>query len=481
MIALLFRNTSINFLTEVLTSIFGAVLFIKAGQILGPENIGIYSFAFTIGVIWAQLPNFGFDRLVSRDIGRDHSSAEEYIKHIFSAKLALTIIASAGMIGFIAIMGYPSLKSSTIIIISASLFLITFTTLFSAYFRAFQRAEYEAYVRIAFRVGNLVLGLSALYLGTGLIGFSISQLLMAAAAFILSLYLLKRRFFPVTVKIDPRKIIHFLKKSSPFTLLSLLLFLYGSIDIVLLNMIKGDYNTGIYGVAQKMIQAIHLIPAAVTAAFLPAMARLHNDKSQSEMFNKVFGYVFKYIFIIGIPILAGLMVVSGEICVFLFGDRFLDSGRPLMILGWAMLFSFMNAVMINTLLAVGTEKSALYISAFGVILNFSLNYFAISRYSYNGAAVSAVITEAAIFVIYCRLLKPYLVPGFSYLKLIRKPAAAASIMGLTVLLINSHFHIILVIILASVVYVSVLLLLKTFSSRERELIRELLAGKLRSE
>ncbi len=481
MIKLLVRNTSINILTEALTSIFGVVLFMAVGRIMGPAKIGIFSFAMTIGAVWSQLPNFGFEKLIARDIGSDTKNSSHYFKYITSTKIVFLVIALIGVAVTIRIADYSAEKSWVVFISSLTMFLFSFIGMFCSFFRAFQRAEYEAFLRVSTRFGNFVFGLSALYLGTGLIGFTISQSIVALIAMILGIILINKRIFKITVKWSVDKSKQFVKMSSPFILLSVLVMLYVSIATLFLNAFKGDYETGIYAAAGKLIQSMLFLPTAVSSAFLPAMSKLYQSRENDRLFIKTYAYVLKYLFLIGIGMAAGFTMLSEDICIFLYGEEFAKSGTPLSIMGWAMVLSFINFVMVNTIIAVGKEKLCLYVSAGGVIINISFNLWAIPIYGYNGAAMSTIITEGFVVLAHYFIIKPFLGKDFSFIRLMHKPVwAAAGMSGILFLFthyIPINFHILVTIAVGVIFFILFTIILRTIEPSELQLFKDVLSKK----
>ena len=475
MINLLVRNTSINIVTEAVTSVFAAALFMVASRMLGPEGIGIFSLAMTVGAIWGQLPTFGFEKLISRDIGRETERASHYYSHICSTKIIFTLIAMVGVLVNVYILHYSSLKTFAVLIVSFSVFLFSFISFFSSFFRAFQRAEYEAYLRILLRMGNLILGLAALYLGTGLLGLAFSQTIVAVIAVFLGLYYLKKNFMSISIKWNYAEAKDLVIRSSPFILLSILVLLYVSIGTLMLNIFKGDYDTGIYAAAGKLIQVMVFFPTAMTSAFLPIMSKLSAERDKNDQFVRIYNYAFKYLFMIGVAIATGFSVLSEPISIFLYGEEFVKSASPLMIMSWAMVFSFLNFIMVNTIIALGKEKLLLYVSAGGVVLNVMFNLWAIPKYGYDGAAASTLITETSVFFAHYIIIRPFLGTQFKPYRLILKPIGAAVATSIVVFLTNSHIHLLFSIAIGAIVFISMLYFMKAFDPYERKLVKDLLS------
>lgn len=103
---------------------------------------------------------------------------------------------------------------------------------------------------------------------------------------------------------------------------------------------------------------------------------------------------------ISLPIAIITTLYSIEIIYFIYGKAFLESAYALSILVWSILFLFMNIVFGNVIISMNQQKITAYTAGIMAIVNIILNYILIPQYSYVGASLATVFTEALGAVIY---------------------------------------------------------------------------------
>lgn len=92
-------------------------------------------------------------------------------------------------------------------------------------------------------------------------------------------------------------------------------------------------------------------------------------------------------------------MVSNPLSTLIFGRDFANTGQVFSILSWTIVFVFMNYLIIHTLIVAKAQVLISVASAIGVFVNISLNLLLIPRYSYIGAGIATVTTEAVIFIL----------------------------------------------------------------------------------
>jgi O-antigen/teichoic acid export membrane protein len=191
-----------------------------------------------------------------------------------------------------------------------------------------------------------------------------------------------------TVNLETSK--RLLKNTLPLTVVILLSQLHFKGDSLMLSIMKSETDVGIYGIAYRFFEAAIIFPAIMTAVFFPVLSRYHSD---NENMNKVAGNYFNILAVSGIISAALLFFLSSQLILLVGGKGFEQAIFPLRVLGFALLFSFLNSVFANIVIAKNHQKAILYISIYGVSLNIILNAIFIPYYSYNACAVITVVSE----------------------------------------------------------------------------------------
>ena len=132
-------------------------------------------------------------------------------------------------------------------------------------------------------------------------------------------------------------------------------------------------------------------------------------------------------------------------------------------------FIFINYIQVLT--AMNRQVTFLKITAVSLVLNVAMNIVLIPMYSFLGAAIATVITEA-ISMTLCFYVLSKLVAKVKIREILFKPVIACLVMALFILLVETNLFV--VIGISIVIYFAVLIALKGFSEDDYDLFREIL-------
>jgi len=127
----------------------------------------------------------------------------------------------------------------------------------------------------------------------------------------------------------------------------------------------------------------------------------------------------------------------------------------------------------NLLIAIDKQHVSSYSIGAGAVLNVFLNLLLIPRFGVFGAGIATIVTQSLIFIIqYWVSIRA----GFVWNLFQWKPLLSVGIMGVFVYFLR-EFNIGIVVISAAILYIAVLLLLRTFSLEERSLLAQVFTRK----
>jgi O-antigen/teichoic acid export membrane protein len=182
-----------------------------------------------------------------------------------------------------------------------------------------------------------------------------------------------------------------LKQSIPFALMLVFTGLYVNVDTVLLSKIKGDQVVGIYGAANRLVQAGKMIPSVVVPALFPMMASI-STASQME-FNRFLEKSTVLMFGLALPFSVGTTMLAGPIIDLIYGAQFAASIPCLQILIWGMFFMYISIVLGYGLISKGKQKANTLITGLGLGLSLILNLLLIPGWGNLGSSVAVLSTE----------------------------------------------------------------------------------------
>jgi len=469
------KNTSSLFIAQIITSILALILSIYVVRKLGDINYGKYSFALAFATFFSIFLDFGYNTLFIRNVSRDKSLINTYLNNIFFIRALLSIIIFIFLVITINILNYP-LETKIIVYIFGIYFAIkTLSDVNKGIFRVFEKMEYEAIVRIISEITLLILGMSVLYLGYGLIAFVSVYLFTGIQELILGCLISEKKFIKSKTELD----LSFFKKTAkialPLVMLSFFSFVFVKIDTIMLSFMKGDAVVGWYSAAYALTYSFKPFPQMLITALFPLISYyyIYSKDSLKTTYEKS----FKYMLLLGLPIALGITLLSDKIIILFYGEQFINSIIALQILSWDVLLIFLYNPFGAILVSMDRQNVMALIFCFTAVLNIALNLVLIPPFSYVGSAIATIVSEGILLIIYIYLLSKYL-GKISFSKICIRPIIAVSLMGLFIYFCRLiSINLFLIIALSTVLYFIILFLIKGITKEDIMLIKKILKTK----
>lgn len=438
---------------------------------LGVSNYGILGFAVSITGILAIIDDLGISAHIVRHVATDYDSAPKYLGNIIPFKIILGII---------------NLIVTPIILISLKIdgytifitLLFTIEIIFKSYanslfgvFQAFEEGKYQGIGNTLMNTATLLFILISIYADLGLLGVSISYILANLITFIYNYHVLNKHITKPKFELDWE----FCKKitilSLPFAITGILYTVYYSIDMVMLTKIVGDYATGIYNATYKLIAVLNLFYSVYTAVIFPVMSKFYqNDK---KLLVISYEKSIKYLMLVMIPIAIGTMIYSLDIIQLIYGNQYDAAASVLSILIWTVCLLFISGAANTLLNASHKERTVTKIYAIAAVFNIALNFVMIPHFSYNGAAVTTVLSDLLIVA-----LQIYVIhrignkPNKKLYSDLMKIIIGSAVLGIALYFLNLNMWI--AIPVGIVIYFAVVYLLRVFDKDDKYVIKEIL-------
>ena len=459
------KNIAALTTAELISKVLQLVLFVYAARILSKADFGKFSFALAFSMIIIIFADFGINTLLVREIARKKELVTKYFINAFLAKLVFSILTFIAAIFILNILDYPTLTKNVVYIILLFTIISSITELLYSIFRAFERMEFDALIKVTRMVILTPVGLYVLFKGYGIITFSFSFILAELIVFILALNIGVIKFIKLKISFDFSFVKQIVKKSFPFGLAIVFGSIYFYIDSVMLSVMKNDVEVAIYSVAYNLVIALLIIPTIYTNAIYPALSR--HFKSSKE--NLIFMYKksFKYMYIIGLPISVGLFLLADKIILLFYTKEYFASIFALKILAWFVFIKFLNFLIGIILSSIDRQKHRMFSQGSTALFNIILNLILIPFLGFIGAAIATLITEIFLFVFYYGFASKYLYV-LNFIPLLIKPLIAAAIMGAYVYYVQ--LNLLFLIPSAAVIYIFSILILKVFDKEDKNLI-----------
>jgi len=387
----LIKNAGWLFSAEVISKLLAYGVIVILSRTLGPEGLGQYSFIFYYVGLLGIFSDLGVGYYFMREVARDRKKLNKLLPDVLGFKIILAVVNFLVIVGITLFLPKPQWMKVLIILAGAEAMLTWIAGIFVSVMYAHEVTKYEAIAKTVERFWAFFVGGAVIYTFKLLSPFIIALLAGYTLRELLRIRWGLQFVDELKIRLRPKLWKSLLKKSYPFWLIGLFTLIYYRTDMVMLSLLKGDYETGIYRAAYTLIEVSLFVPNIIVSTTMPSMARLW--KEDKKTLKALFRKSFQMLALIGIGGLAGYYIFARLGISIVFGEKFLSSIPVLRILAFAVPFMFLNSLLGSYMNATGRELTFTKITAFTALLNVVLNYFLILNYGAEGAAVATVVSQ----------------------------------------------------------------------------------------
>lgn len=388
------------------------VVFLILARYYGPEVFGQFTFAHTLATTFLLFADFGFDILLTTEVAKSQKKASKIFQQIFSLKLIFTFAALVGMLVFSALFNLSEASRELTVIFSFFMVFTTLTNFFYAFFKGFEKLEYESVISFIINIGLIIFTGASIYFRVDVfyvaIGFAFSRF----AGFLLGIKFSYKLAPDIKYKLLFEGFKNIRGKMLIFGFHFLFSFLFFQLDTILIALLKGDYYVGIYQSVFKLIMLPLVLPEIFINVLLPLLSRLSIENY--EQWKKVGRLMSKILFIVIIPISLILYIYSEQIISIIYGSgNYIEAIDVLKVFAVIIFVRFCLEPFALMLTTSDRQIIRMYVVIGATILNLILNIIIIPHYGVFGAAVVSLICNLFVGLSYIvankYLLKEWLI------------------------------------------------------------------------
>lgn len=467
----IFKNMGWIFISQVVGSICGFIWTILLARYLGVNNYGIYGFAVSFTGILAVTMDFGISVHIVRHVSTNYDSTSKYLGNTIPLKSIFIFFTFLLTLIILILMGCDELTITVTLLFTLEMAIKSISGLFSGTFMAFEEGKYQGIGGLITNLTLLAFILISIYTDLGIIGISVSYVISNIATLIYSYIKVEKNFAKPKYEFDKE----FCKKiviiSLPFAISGIFSSIYYSIDTVMLTNMVGEYATGIYNASYKLISFMTFFYSVYTAVIFPVMSKLF--KNDDKLLVVSLEKSIKYLLLITIPLAFAIVFYSTDIIHLIYGHEYDAASKPLCILIWTVCFLFINGACSVLLNSIHKEKLVTVAYMITAIFNIVLNLYMIPHYSFNGAAISTVLSDVLIFIIFMIIIKQSgKLPNKRLILDSVKIIVGTAILGIALYFLNLNMWVALPV--GIIIYFASVYLLRLFDDTDKYIIKEIL-------
>jgi O-antigen/teichoic acid export membrane protein len=384
----------INVFSAAISFIVNLIL----ANFLGKQEYGILAYATNWRALLAIPSTLGMDRLIVRENAVYKSNDEWNLsKGLLNFSSLLTFLISSLLafiaFGIVSLNHQQSLFQTTFLLIICTLPLQSLRTIRISTMQGFNKIILALLPdAVLFPSLFLLLLLSARLLfevrltSTLVASFDVVAII---ASFLLGIYLF-RVSVPDSFKtvLPSYRMRSWLQATWPFTLYYMVFAINTRADILILGLLKGTDEVGLYSIASRAPEILSFSLLAINRSISPTVASLHSQGNTEEL-QRVVDKANKISLAFTLP-LALLLVLFSSKFLSLFGKDFVDARLAMIILVVSQLVNVCTGPTAILMSMTYNQKQSTMLLFVSSCLNLLLNFLLIPRIGMTGAAISAL-------------------------------------------------------------------------------------------
>ncbi len=379
---------------------------------LSPQSWGGFSVIFSVLGIVGMVADLRLGRIVMRQlIDATGPRLEQLLGSYVTFRFILGVVCYAVAVGAIAAAHYPPGVLEATLVAGASLLFASLGTALDLLFTARLWVRSMSVAMVLGRGVQFAVTVALYLAGTrSVVLFVLPAVLCDAVALGWRLRVLPEDI-RLRRRIELRMWRAWLWDAAPLSVGAAMVSIYVRIDVVMVSKLRGLGAVGQYAIGYKFSDLVSFIPVALGGPLLATLSRAWPEDPGAFRLA-----VRKAVVVLTMA--AAVLVVefaffSRSAIGLLYGTRYQPATLATEALVGATLLAFFSNLAFTALAAA--QRNLMYPVAglVGLVVNVGLNLVLIPRWSYDGAALVTVLTEAVVGVILLASARP--LPGFARL------------------------------------------------------------------
>lgn len=451
----IFKNYIYQFIYQLINIIFPLLTLPYISKVLGAENLGIYTYSFSIITYLVLVSDLGIRNYGSRKIA--YCRENEYELKKFFWELFLQKFCISTLIFLLSFIYFFYTNKNEIFLIQIFYIIISFLDISWLY------QGLEDFKKIMLR--NLILKLFLLVLIFLCIKEKDDLLKYTKLMIIVNLLgnlilWTKLPIFNIKLKIKKLKPFSHLKNSFIMFLPQVAITMYTTLDRIMLGSMCDKKYVTYYDISNKIIIVSMVLITTAGSVFLPKISNLYSNNRYEEI-RELIKKSLNIFILIMFPLIFGILSVADGFIKLLFDKTYMEVAFLMKVMSITIIFWTLNNITgSHILIPMGRENKITFSVFLGCFINVGLNYILIKKYNALGAVIATIITEGIVTIIQIYFSKDYFRVS---LKTILKSLVSALIMFFILKFISSLY---LKIFLGGISYILLILFLKEENTLE---------------
>lgn len=389
------KNSFFSLGSSVVQKLFTLVYFVLVARVFGPEDQGKYSAAIAFATLFSVFIDLGLSSALTRETAREPEKARDYLGQMFLLRVVLGVLVYGGIVLLPFMLGYSQELQRMIAIAGIAAVIDTLTTSCWFLIRGFRNLLYESIGSTVAVVIMMVVGGTALVLHMPVVALVYAVLAGSIANVLIALWtIFFRARIHLSMKPNWRMIRYLGIIALPFAGSAIFSRIYTFADVAILTRLAGEHAVGLYSAGNKLMLALNILPAALSASLYPALSSYvvsHEQRIEPTMAKAV-----TFLSLIALPLSVGIGMTAPSIVSLFYGSAYQPTIQVLQVLSIGLFFAFLSFPFGSLIAAQNRQRVNTLIFGIAACVSIVANVVLIPFFSELGSAIAATLTMIVV-------------------------------------------------------------------------------------
>lgn len=384
------KNASWLISGRIIQMVLSFLISVFTARYLGPSNFGAINYAGAYVAFFTSLCTLGINFVIIKDFTDNPDEQGVTIGTSLVLRAFSSALSTLMIVGIVSIVdkGEPVTIVVTALCSIALVFQVfdTINYWFQSRYESKVTAIATLFAYLAISLYKIIL----LLLHKNVIWFAFANSVdyIFLAIFLLGAY---KKYNGPKLSFSFTKGKHLLSKSYHYILSGMMVAIYGQTDKLMLKQMLDEASVGYYSLASSVNLMWVFVLQAIIDSMYPTIMKLYKvDKNSFEKKNRQLYSIVIYVSVF----VAVMFVMFGGIAIrVLYGEAYLPATKPLKIITWYTIFSYLGVARNAWVVCENKQKYLKYMYLSAALINVILNYFMIPIWGASGAAMASLITQ----------------------------------------------------------------------------------------
>lgn len=384
-------------------SLINLMIGLLTARYLGPSNYGVISYVASVVAFALPIMQLGLKQTLVKEFIQSPKQEGQILGTALAINVLSSILCMIGCVTFVAFVDAGE-KETILICLLYSLTLLFQATEMTQYW--FQSKLLSKYPSIATLCSYIAIAMYKMYLlitQKSVVWFSLSNVLDYFLVSVI-LMVMYRKVGGQRLCINWKLGQQMLSRSKYYIIPSLMVMIFQHTDRIMIKMMIGEAETGMYSAAITCIGITGFVFAAVIDSARPVILEM-KEKDQ-ELYETRVTQLYSIITCMSLAQSIGMTLLAKPLVWLLYGPEYTKSASILSVAVWYITFGYYGMVRNIWILAEEKQKHLTGINVAGAAANVILNLCLIPHLGAIGAALASLITQFFTNVIIGFIFKP---------------------------------------------------------------------------